>query len=141
MSSVTGLLTLPSSTLSGLSTQERVIARQRRRGLQEPRREAKVRLRRAILPSTSDAGSSRAHTGSHSTDFLAAPSSASSYDVNASSGPLPYGGRASSATSTRGQYVSWYYDCQSFRQSLLIDLLQFTKSIRGRQLPGRLFHV
>ncbi len=128
MSGPTGSLTLPSSAFSGLSTQEHVIARQRRRGLQEPRRQAKVRSRRAILPSTSDAGSSRAHTVSHSTDFLAAPSSTSSYDVNTSSGSHPYGGRTSSASSTRGQYVSWY-DCQNLEVVISIDLIQFTKSI------------
>ena len=105
----TGPLILPSSAYSGLSTHERVITRQRRRGWQEPRRQAKVRLRRAILPSTSDAGSSRAQTGSLSTDFLAASSSASSYDVHASSGALPYGGRTSSTSSIRGPYISGYY--------------------------------
>ena len=129
MSGPVGPLTLPSSAFSGLSTQEHVIARQRRRGLQEPRRQAKVRLRRAILPSTSDAGSSGAQIGGHSTDFLAASPSVPSYDIGTSSGPISYVDRASTV-SGRGHYMSVYYDSRNSMGFLLIDSTQTAKHIR-----------
>ena len=141
MSGPAGPPTLPSSAFSGLSTRERVIARQRHRGLQEPRRQAKVRLRRAILPSISDAGSSRAQIGSHSTDFLAASSSASSHDINFPSGTLPYGDRTSSISSTRGHYVSGYYNRRYSIESLPINPTQVAKSIRERRLSTELQHA
>lgn len=134
MSGPAGPLTLPSSAFSGLSTQEHVIARQRRRGFQEPRRQAKVRLRRAILPSTSGAGSSRAPISGHSTDFLAASPSASTYDVGTSAGPISYGDRASTVSS-RGHYMSVYDDSRNTMGFLLIDSLQIAKHIRRKQLP------
>ena len=138
MSGPVGPSTLPSSAFSGLSTQERVVARQRHRDLQGPRRQAKARLRRAILPSTSDAGSSRAQIGSHSTDFLAASSSASSHDINFPPGPIPYGDRTSTVSSSRGHYVSGYYNRSYSAEDLLINPTQVAKSIRERHLSTKL---
>ena len=91
---------LPSSALSGLSTEEREVARQRRRALQESRRQSKNHVRRTRLPSASDSRSSKVQEIGHSIDSFTASSNASSYDM----GNAPYG-RTNSVSSTQGPYM------------------------------------
>lgn len=101
MSGPSGSRVVPSSALSGLSTQEREVARQRRRVLQESRRESKVRVRRTRLPSTLDSRSSEVREVGYSIDSFTASSNASSaYDI----GNTPYA-RTGSVSSSQGPYM------------------------------------
>ncbi|KAI4194193.1 MAG: hypothetical protein LQ346_003731 [Caloplaca aetnensis] len=84
-----------SSVLDAFSTEDREVARQRRRGVHESRRLAKARMRRARLPTIVEPDTSMTLNLDRSIDFLAAPSTASSYDIGGSSG-YP---RTTSATS------------------------------------------
>ena len=95
---------LSSLALRGLSTEDREVARQRRRSFQESRRQSKVLVRRTRLPSISDARSSKIQNVSGSIDFLTASSTSSSYDVGSSLGSAPYG-RTNSVSSTHGPYM------------------------------------
>ncbi|KAL8904095.1 MAG: hypothetical protein Q9207_003486 [Kuettlingeria erythrocarpa] len=95
MSSPSGLHALPSSVLDAFSTEDREVARQRRRGVHESRRLAKARMRRARLPTIVEPDTSMGLNLDRSIDFLAAPSTSSSYDIGGSSG-YP---RTTSATS------------------------------------------
>lgn len=70
---------VPSSTYDEFKDVAREIARQRRQNLHQPRRENKLRLRKAMLPSISNAGLSKAEDLSGSIDCLTAHST-SSYD-------------------------------------------------------------
>lgn len=77
---------LPSSVLDSFSTEDRQVARQRRRRLQESRHQAKARVRRTRLPTILEPETNMGiHVGG-SIDFLAAPSTSSSYDIGGSSG-------------------------------------------------------
>lgn len=104
MSGPSGPNILPSSALRGLSTEDREVARQRRRNLQESRRQSKVHVRRTQLPSTSDARSTEAQNVGCSIDFFAASSTSSSYDVGSNLGTASYG-RTNSVSSTHGPYM------------------------------------
>ena len=52
MSGPPGPNILPSSAYGGFRNAEREVARQRRRNIHESRRQAKLHMRRAVLPST-----------------------------------------------------------------------------------------
>ncbi|KAL9603805.1 MAG: hypothetical protein Q9219_000914 [cf. Caloplaca sp. 3 TL-2023] len=75
------------SVLDAFSMEDREVARQRRRRLQESRRLAKARVRRSRLPTIAEPETSMGGLDvGHSIDFLAAPSTSSSYDIGGSSG-------------------------------------------------------
>ncbi|KAI4142895.1 MAG: hypothetical protein L6R39_004781 [Caloplaca ligustica] len=86
MSYPSGPHVLPSLVLDTFSTEDREVARQRRRRLQESRRLAKARVRRARLPTIVEPETSMGMSVGGSIDFLAAPSTSSSYDIGGSSG-------------------------------------------------------
>lgn len=98
-----GPSTLPTLIFGGPSTAEREVARQRRRAVQDSRRQTKVRTRRTRLPSTWDAGSSEAREVGHSIDSLIA-SSVSSYDMGSSIGGAHYS-RPESISSAQIPYL------------------------------------
>lgn len=74
MSGSSGPNLLASSASGGLSVAEREIARQRRRHLQESRRQVKARSRRERLPSIPSAWSSSEQNVGLTIDFPVAPS-------------------------------------------------------------------
>ncbi|KAL8638295.1 MAG: hypothetical protein Q9228_004545 [Teloschistes exilis] len=87
MSSPIGPHILPSSVWDAFGMEDRDIARQRRRRLSESRRLAKARMRRTKLPTIVEPDmSSIGESMGLSIDFLAAPSTSSSYDIGGSSG-------------------------------------------------------
>ena len=87
MSYFSGPHALPSSTLDAFSVEDREVARQRRRRLQEGRRLAKARVRRTRLPTIVEPEASMGGLDvGGSIDFFAAPSTSSSYDLGGSSG-------------------------------------------------------
>ncbi|KAL8989456.1 MAG: hypothetical protein Q9177_001664 [Variospora cf. flavescens] len=69
-----------------MSAEDREVARQRRRRLHESRRHAKARVRQARLPTIVEPDASMGTNVGHSIDFLAAPSTSSSYEIGGSSG-------------------------------------------------------
>ncbi|KAL8731693.1 MAG: hypothetical protein Q9181_004228 [Wetmoreana brouardii] len=75
-----------SSVSDAFNMEDRDIARQRRRRLQESRRLAKARVRRTRLPTIVEPDMSMGDSMGHSVDFLAAPSTSSSYGIGGSSG-------------------------------------------------------
>ncbi|CAO1597203.1 hypothetical protein XANCAGTX0491_001022 [Xanthoria calcicola] len=77
---------LPSSVLDAFSTEDREVARQRRRRLSESRRLAKARVRRGRLPTIFEPMAGVGETMGPSIDYLTAPSTSSSYDLGSSSG-------------------------------------------------------
>ncbi|KAL8763317.1 MAG: hypothetical protein Q9184_000873 [Pyrenodesmia sp. 2 TL-2023] len=95
MSYSSGPHVLPSSVLDAFRVGDREVARQRRRGVHESRRLAKARVRRTRLPTIVEPDTSMGIDLDPSIDFLAAPSTSSSYDIGGSSG-YP---RTTSATS------------------------------------------
>lgn len=87
MSSPIGPHILPSSVWDAFGMEDRDIARQRRRRLSESRRLAKARMRRTKLPTIVEPDMrSIGESMGLSIDFLAAPSTSSSYDIGGSSG-------------------------------------------------------
>ena len=85
MSYSSGPHILPSSVLDAFSTEDREVARQRRRRLSESRRLAKARVRRTRLPTISEPVADMGEDIGPSVDYLAAPSTSSSYDLGSSS--------------------------------------------------------
>ncbi|KAI4231725.1 MAG: hypothetical protein L6R40_007646 [Gallowayella cf. fulva] len=86
MSYPSGPHVLPSSVLDAFSAEDREVARQRRRRLSESRRLAKARVRRTRLPTISEPMLGVGEDMGPSIDFLAAPSTSSSYELGGSSG-------------------------------------------------------
>ncbi|KAL8779033.1 MAG: hypothetical protein Q9213_007131 [Squamulea squamosa] len=86
MSYPSGPHILPSSVLDAFSTEDREVARQRRRRLSESRRLAKARVRRTRLPTISEPMVGVEENMGPSIDYFAAPSTSSSYDLGGSSG-------------------------------------------------------
>ncbi|KAI4184449.1 MAG: hypothetical protein LQ348_004549 [Seirophora lacunosa] len=100
MSYPSGPHVLPSTVWDAFSTEDREVARQRRRGLQESRRLAKARVRRSRLPTIVEPDTSMGMHVSHSIDFLAAPSTSSSYEIGGS------GGYPRTTSTSSASYVS-----------------------------------
>ncbi|KAL8853960.1 MAG: hypothetical protein Q9221_001268 [Calogaya cf. arnoldii] len=86
MSYPSGPHILPSSVLDDFSTEDREVARHRRRRLSESRRLAKARVRRGRLPTISEPMVGVGENMGPSIDYLTAPSTSSSYDLGSSSG-------------------------------------------------------
>ncbi|KAL8920658.1 MAG: hypothetical protein Q9208_006140 [Pyrenodesmia sp. 3 TL-2023] len=105
MSYPSGPHALPSSVLDTFSVEDREVARQRRRGVHESRRLAKARVRRTRLPTIVEPDTSMGMNLDRSIDFLAAPSTSSSYDIGGSSG-YPRTASATSAPYMGGVAVS-----------------------------------
>ena len=97
MSGPLGPSILPSSAYGGFRDAEREVARQRRRNIHDSRRQAKLMMRRTMLPSTSGIRPSEVEYVSGSIDSLAAHSG-SSYDSRS-----PYG-RTPPTSSGHGSY-------------------------------------